>query len=225
MRGRQGSCLVPGANSILGVPVDISDRHEEGRRGDVDDRGVRAGSAATPKALRMYDGLGLLSPAAVDAESGYRYYHPDQLERARFVALLRRVGLALARIRAIVDLPPAAAAERSRPTGPRSRRTWQPGATSRPSSSTCCPEGKNHVGTSFCAMRPASMRAWGAKKTTISRTRGPPLLAVADGIRATPGWVRRPSARSRPTTTSTSATSRRWPPRPTGRSRSWRVKR
>ena len=30
----------------------------------------------TPKALRMYDGLGLLSPVAVDAESGYRYYHP-----------------------------------------------------------------------------------------------------------------------------------------------------
>jgi len=64
----------------------------------------------TPKALRMYDGLGLLSPAAVDAESGYRFYHPDQLDRARFVAHLRRVGLPLARIREVVDLPPVAAA-------------------------------------------------------------------------------------------------------------------
>ena len=64
----------------------------------------------SPKALRIYDGLGLLSPAAVDAESGYRFYHPDQLERARLVAQLRRVGMPLARIGEVVDLPPAAAA-------------------------------------------------------------------------------------------------------------------
>jgi serine/threonine protein phosphatase PrpC len=65
----------------------------------------------SPKALRLYDGLGLLSPAAVDAESGYRYYHPAQLERARLVSQLRKVGMALARIREVVDLPPAEAAE------------------------------------------------------------------------------------------------------------------
>jgi len=63
------------------------------------------------KALRMYHELGLLSPAAVDAESGYRYYHPAQLDRARLVAQLRRVGMPLARIRDVVDLPNAAAAK------------------------------------------------------------------------------------------------------------------
>ncbi len=30
----------------------------------------------TPKALRLYDELGLLRPAAVDPESGYRLYAP-----------------------------------------------------------------------------------------------------------------------------------------------------
>jgi len=47
----------------------------------------------SPKALRLYDELGLLRPARVDEWSGYRYYAPGQLERARLVAWLRRVGL------------------------------------------------------------------------------------------------------------------------------------
>jgi protein phosphatase len=64
----------------------------------------------SPKALRMYDELGLLRPTAVDAETGYRYYHPSQLERARFVGQLRRMGMPLARIQGVVDLPPAGAA-------------------------------------------------------------------------------------------------------------------
>jgi serine/threonine protein phosphatase PrpC len=64
----------------------------------------------SPKALRMYDDLGLLSPAAVDGETGYRYYRPTQLERARLVGQLRRMGMPLARIQPIVDLPPAGAA-------------------------------------------------------------------------------------------------------------------
>lgn len=64
----------------------------------------------SPKALRMYDDLGLLSPTAVDGETGYRYYHPSQLDRARFVGQLRRAGMPLARIRGVVDLPPIEAA-------------------------------------------------------------------------------------------------------------------
>jgi PPM family protein phosphatase len=63
------------------------------------------------KALRLYDELGLLPPAAVDGESGYRYYHPAQLERARLIAWLRRIGMPLARIRLVLDLAPAAAAK------------------------------------------------------------------------------------------------------------------
>ncbi|MFK4790308.1 MerR family transcriptional regulator [Microbacterium sp. ZW T5_56] len=64
----------------------------------------------TPKALRIYDRLDLLAPAAVDPLTGYRSYAPEQVERARLVAALRRVGVPLARIRTIADLPAAAAA-------------------------------------------------------------------------------------------------------------------
>ncbi|MDX3455733.1 MerR family transcriptional regulator [Streptomyces sp. ME02-8801-2C] len=50
----------------------------------------------SPKALRLYDRLGLLAPAHVDATSGYRYYRPAQTERARLVALLRQLARTLA---------------------------------------------------------------------------------------------------------------------------------
>jgi PPM family protein phosphatase len=64
----------------------------------------------SPKALRLYDELGLLPPAFVDPDSGYRFYDPAQLERARLVAWLRRLGMPLARIRIVCDLDPAQAA-------------------------------------------------------------------------------------------------------------------
>jgi PPM family protein phosphatase len=64
----------------------------------------------TPKALRLYDEMGLIVPADVDPDSGYRYYAPGQLERARLVARLRLVGMPLARIRQVADLPPTGAA-------------------------------------------------------------------------------------------------------------------
>ena len=61
-------------------------------------------SRLSPKALRLYDSLGLLAPAHVDEVSGYRFYRPHQLERARLVAWLRRLGMPLARIRVVCDL-------------------------------------------------------------------------------------------------------------------------
>ncbi|MCX4750721.1 MerR family transcriptional regulator [Kitasatospora sp. NBC_01287] len=64
----------------------------------------------TPKALRIYDELGLLRPAEVDPLSGYRFYAPEQLERARLVAHLRRIGLPLARIQQVCELTPVQAA-------------------------------------------------------------------------------------------------------------------
>ncbi|WP_433271246.1 MerR family transcriptional regulator [Micromonospora vinacea] len=65
----------------------------------------------TPKALRLYDRGGLLVPAAVDPESGYRLYDPAQLPVARLVAQLRRLGMPLATVRVVCGLEPAAAAE------------------------------------------------------------------------------------------------------------------
>jgi protein phosphatase len=68
-------------------------------------------SGLSRKALRLYDELGLLPPARVDAQSGYRFYEPVQLEQARLVAWLRRLGMPLATIRRVSTLPPALAAE------------------------------------------------------------------------------------------------------------------
>ncbi|MDG9707661.1 MerR family transcriptional regulator [Streptomyces sp. DH10] len=63
------------------------------------------------KALRLYDRLGLLSPAYVDEATGYRYYRAGQVERARLVAMLRQLDMPLARIAEVVaaaDGPTAA---------------------------------------------------------------------------------------------------------------------
>lgn len=68
----------------------------------------------SPKALRLYDELDLLRPSRVDPDTGYRYYAVEQLERARLVAWLRRLGMPLARIRQVCALPPADAAREIR---------------------------------------------------------------------------------------------------------------
>jgi serine/threonine protein phosphatase PrpC len=67
-------------------------------------------SGLTRKALRLYDELGLLTPARVDPHSGYRFYAPAQLEQARLVAWLRRLGMPLAAIRSMSTLSPTLAA-------------------------------------------------------------------------------------------------------------------
>ncbi|MFE9248487.1 protein phosphatase 2C domain-containing protein [Streptomyces sp. NPDC007088] len=71
-------------------------------------------SRLSPKALRLYDELGLLTPARVDPVTGYRLYAPEQLDQARLVAWLRRLGMPLARIRRVRALDPAAAASEVR---------------------------------------------------------------------------------------------------------------
>ena len=71
-------------------------------------------SRLSPKALRLYDELGLLVPDHVDAATGYRWYADTQLDQARVVSLLRRIGVPLAQIRDMLTLDPASAAERIR---------------------------------------------------------------------------------------------------------------
>ncbi|MEU3184464.1 MerR family transcriptional regulator [Streptomyces sp. NPDC006923] len=70
-----------------------------------------ARSRLSPKALRLYDRLGLLAPARVDAVTGYRWYHQGQVDRARLVALLRQLDMPLARIAEVVALPGPEAAD------------------------------------------------------------------------------------------------------------------
>lgn len=50
------------------------------------------------KALRLYDQLGLLTPARVDSDTGYRYYAPEQVEAARLVFMLRQLDMPLPQI-------------------------------------------------------------------------------------------------------------------------------
>ncbi|MER7768092.1 MerR family transcriptional regulator [Kitasatospora sp. NPDC096140] len=56
--------------------------------------------------LRYYDGAEVLAPAWVDPQTGYRWYRPGQLADARLLARLRRVGLPLAGIRAVLGAAP-----------------------------------------------------------------------------------------------------------------------
>jgi DNA-binding transcriptional MerR regulator len=69
-------------------------------------------SRLSPKALRLYDGLGLLSPARVDELSGYRYYEDAQLEQARLIATLRHVGVPLTTVKELLELDQVELAER-----------------------------------------------------------------------------------------------------------------
>jgi DNA-binding transcriptional MerR regulator len=51
------------------------------------------------KALRHYDEVGLLVPAAVDDETGYRFYSPEQVDTAEAIRVLRRLDMPLDEIR------------------------------------------------------------------------------------------------------------------------------
>lgn len=70
----------------------------------------------TRKALRLYDRIGLLPPAAIDPDSGYRRYRPEDVRTGRLVALLRGAGLGLAEIGAILSDPDLAGKRLERAT-------------------------------------------------------------------------------------------------------------
>jgi len=62
-------------------------------------------SRLSQKALRLYGENGLLAPAWVDPESGYRYYGIGRLRSATLIAFLRRSGLPLAEVRSFLREP------------------------------------------------------------------------------------------------------------------------
>jgi DNA-binding transcriptional MerR regulator len=61
------------------------------------------------KALRLYAQLGILPPSYVHPDSGYRYYHADQLQRARLIRMLRQIDMPLATIRRVLAASPSEA--------------------------------------------------------------------------------------------------------------------
>jgi DNA-binding transcriptional MerR regulator len=54
-------------------------------------------------ALRHYDDVGLLEPAVVDADTGYRRYRRGQIQRARLISSLRWVDLPIDEIRQVLS--------------------------------------------------------------------------------------------------------------------------
>jgi len=63
------------------------------------------------KALRLYDRLGLLRPAAVDDRNGYRGYDESQLFTARLIGLLRSLDMPLQEVGQVVAAEGARSAE------------------------------------------------------------------------------------------------------------------
>lgn len=68
-------------------------------------------SRLSMKALRIYDRLGLLTPASIDPANGYRRYREGQLGTARLVAMLRRLDMPLAQVAEVVSAPADTAAD------------------------------------------------------------------------------------------------------------------
>ncbi|NNN01691.1 MAG: MerR family transcriptional regulator [Acidimicrobiaceae bacterium] len=68
-------------------------------------------SRLSVKALRLYDELGVLNPARVDSNSGYRYYDDTQLNDARLVFMLRQLEFPLTTIKELLACDPVDAAE------------------------------------------------------------------------------------------------------------------
>ncbi|GAA2775991.1 MerR family transcriptional regulator [Nonomuraea dietziae] len=60
-------------------------------------------SRLSVKQLRHYADLGLLPPAHVDDDTGYRYYHPSQARQAMSIGLLRSLDVPLAVIAQVLS--------------------------------------------------------------------------------------------------------------------------
>ncbi|MGH9292134.1 MAG: MerR family transcriptional regulator [Acidimicrobiales bacterium] len=57
----------------------------------------------TPKALRVYERVGLLSPVGIEETNGYRRYGADQVRTGQLIGLLRGADLSLADIALVLD--------------------------------------------------------------------------------------------------------------------------
>jgi serine/threonine protein phosphatase PrpC/DNA-binding transcriptional MerR regulator len=157
-------------------------------------------SRLSPKALRLYDSLGLLRPARVDEWTGYRYYSPDQLDQARLVAWLRRLDMPLAKIKEISGSPSAQVAaevtafvrEAEADLAERKRLAlflvsyFSQGATAMSESAV---PGSAYSSSPASVPAPLAIRYAAASDRGLVRDRnqdafsaGPRLLAVADGF-------------------------------------------
>ncbi|WP_168203801.1 MerR family transcriptional regulator [Humibacter ginsenosidimutans] len=63
----------------------------------------------TVKALRYYHDVGVLTPAAIDPDSGYRRYSTEQVPVAQVVRRLRDLDMPIDAVRDVVSAPDVAA--------------------------------------------------------------------------------------------------------------------
>src|SRR3954467_5208039 len=57
------------------------------------------------KTLRHYHDVGVLEPASIDPDTGYRFYLPSQVGLAQMIRRLRDLGMPLDEVRTIVSAP------------------------------------------------------------------------------------------------------------------------
>ena len=61
------------------------------------------------KSLRRYHDMGILEPADVDRETGYRYYEAAQVPTGQVIRRFRDLGMPLERVKEVLHAPDAAA--------------------------------------------------------------------------------------------------------------------
>ena len=82
--------------------------HEEKQREeDAEETLLKIGEVAdffqiSVKAVRIYEKKGILVPAYIDPESGYRYYTPDQLHQLAALLELKALGFSLDEIKDVM---------------------------------------------------------------------------------------------------------------------------
>lgn len=138
-------------------------------------------------ALRHYDDVGLLIPAAVDARSGYRRYRRDQVALARLIRSLRCTDLPIEDVRVVARDPSADAARnvldahRSRLERKRSRLGAQLGDVNHfiekgiampTSETTCRPVQLKIAVDDVVSARTFYEQAFGLRYQVIRRTEG-----------------------------------------------------
>jgi DNA-binding transcriptional MerR regulator len=57
------------------------------------------------KTLRHYHDIGLLAPATIDAETGYRRYDVAQVPTAQAIRRLRELGMPTEDVRVVLEAP------------------------------------------------------------------------------------------------------------------------
>lgn len=151
-----------------------------------------ARSGLSARVLRGYAAAGLLLPAAIDGQSGYRYYSPGQLRLARLILLLRRARVPLSDIAVFIRHPDPGTLRRwesELDLEARNRRQALAAAGHHLGLAAACglarPEGDDAMTTQTAG----SATDRGAVRTTNQDALvvSPPLFAVADGLGQSPG--------------------------------------